>query len=82
MASTHSHGFTHCPWAAVTQAPGSVHGAEPGRQAQVPGQLRPVGSFLYHSWLRQRLLLKLLDQFLHVDLEQRHGVLEGQDGSP
>ena len=81
MASTQP--WVHpLPVGGCHQAPGSVHGAEPGCQAQVPGQLRPVGSCLYHSRLGQRLLLKLLNQLLHVDLEQRHGVLEGQDRSP
>ena len=59
MASTQP--WVHpLPMGGCHQAPGSVHGAEPGCQAQVPGQLRPVGSCLYHSRLGQHLLLKLL----------------------
>lgn len=40
----------------------------------------PAGCLLHHCWLRQCLLLKLLNQLFHVDLEQRYRVLQGQDG--
>lgn len=40
----------------------------------------PAGSLLHHGRLRQCLLLKPLNELFHVDLEQRDGLLQGQDG--
>ena len=66
-------GFIHQP------PPDScAHGG--GGGGQVPAQSLPAGPLLHHHRLRQGLLLKLPNQLLHVDLEQRGRVLQERDG--
>lgn len=67
------------------QKMGFIHQPPPdscarGGGGQDPAQSLPAGPLLHHHRLRQGLLLKLPNQLLHVDLEQRARVLQERDG--
>lgn len=83
--SAHKNEFIHCPNTALATTPGSVStvpqggAAERGCLAWVTVRSVLGGSLLHYHWLRQCLVLKPLNQPLHVDLEQRSRVLREGD---